>query len=348
MTARFPVHRLCVPGLAALVAGGALAEPDASPGSGDARRPVAEIEGRVWYEDEVRGATAFRIYQHQIDIHSLLQGEAERRVDALLLEREATRRGVAVEALLEQVQAGAEPVSDAAVEAYLAEHPTEAGAPPAEVRARVRHYLEETGRLERRIDFLVSLRERAGYRFLLAPPEPPRTEVDVAGAPARGPEDAPVTIVHFGSFASRNSARAAAKIARLAAEFPGRIRHVHRNLLRERDERGLHAARLGAAAQQAGRFWPLHDAWFERAGKLDREAIEALARTHGLDDERVAAAGTDDGLLRRVKADLDAARAAGAPREPTLFVNGRYLPGIAPYDELRAAVAEELERAASR
>jgi protein-disulfide isomerase len=308
----------------------------------DGRVPVAVTRERVWHEEDVRGPAALRIYQHQLDIYSLVRGETEERIDAHLLAQEAARRGTSVEAMLASVMEGGEPVPDAEVDAYLAEHPDDTGAPPEERRARVRHYLEETRRLERRIAFLEGLREAAGYRFLLAPPTPPRTEVDVAGAPVRGPADAPVEIVHFASFSSRNSARSAAKLARLEAEFPGRIRWIHRNLLRDRDERGLHAARLGYAALEDGRFWPLHDAWFSRAGTLDGDDVEEIALQNGVSADRIGAARSDGALLRRVKADLDAANAAGAPREPTLFVNGRFLSGIAPYEEIRAVVVEEL------
>jgi hypothetical protein len=300
------------------------------------------LEGETLYKEDVQGAVAFRIYRHEVDIYSLLQAEAERRVDEKLLAREAARRGLGVEAMLEQVEGDAEVVSEDEVDRYLAEHPAEAGAPADEARARVRHYLSETRRIERRIVFLSQLREAAGFRFLLAPPEPPRTEIDVAGAPARGPEDAPVTIVHFATFSSRDSACSAARLARLLAEFPGRVRWIHRNLLNDGDERGLLASRLAFLGQEKGRFWDLHDRWFARGGKLDAEEIVAIARQSGLDEGDVERARRDPALLRRVKRDLDAANAAGAPREPTVFVNGRYVAGLSPYAEIRAVLVEEL------
>ena len=313
----------------------------------DSRTPVAVVDGEILYQDDVEGAVAFRVYRHEVDIYSLLQAEAERRVDEKLLAREAARRGVGVAAMLEQVELDAQAVGEDEVDRYLAEHPAEAGTPPDEVRARVHHYLSETRRIERRIAFLAQLREAAGYRFLLAPPEPPRTEIDVAGAPVRGAENAPVTIVHFATFSSRHSARSAAHLARLQGEFPGQIRWIHRNLLNDRDERGLLASRLGLLAQDEGRFWQLHDRWFARGGRLGADEIVAIARESGLDEDDVERARRDPALLRRVKRDLDAANAAGAPREPTLFVNGRYVAGLSPYAEIRAVLVEELGNAAA-
>jgi hypothetical protein len=316
----------------------------AIPGGGEARgrTPLAVLDGRVLTRDDVEGAAAFRIYQLEVDIHSLLQAETERRVDEILLAREAERRGTTAEALVGEVESGAAPVSEADVDAYLVEHPADPATPAAEVRVRVRYYLAETQRIQRRLDLVTELRRAAGYRFLLEPPRAPRTDVDVAGAPARGPANALVTIVHFAAFGSEHSARSAAQIARVSAEFPGSVRQVHRNLLREGDERGLLAARLALRAQDRGLFWELHDRWFAREGRLPEAELVALAREIGLGDADVEAARSDTDLLRRVRRDFDAARAAGAPREPTLFVNGRYQSGLRPYAELRALVAEEL------
>lgn len=338
MTRGLAIAVACLPLLGA-------AADDEEPGS--ARTPLAEVDGRILYKEDLEGAVAFRIYRHEVDIYSLLEAETQRRVDEMLLAREAERRGLDVDALLAQIEDGDEPASDAEVGSYLAEHPAPAGVSPDEARARVRHYLSETRRIERRLAFLADLREQAGFRMLLERPVAPRTEVDVAGAPARGPEDAPVTIVHFATFSSRQSARSAAQLSRLMQEFPGRIRWVHRTLLDDRDERGLLASRLGFIAQDDGRFWDLHDRWFARGGKLGADEIAEIAVQAGLDASDVERARRDPELLQRVKRDLDAARAAGAPREPTLFVNGLYVAGISPYEEVRDVVVGELKRTSS-
>ncbi len=347
MNARLPVATFLAPLLLILVAaGGSGPEATPAPTEEPTRTPIAVVDGEVWYAEDVTGAVAFRIHRLRVDIHSLLLQETERRVEARLLEREAARRGLGVEELLEEVQAHVPPVEDTEIDAYLAEHPAEATTDPDEVRARVRHYLGESRRLERRVALLERLREEAGYRFLLPLPEPPRTEVDVAGAPARGPEEAPVTIVHFAAFGSRSSARSARKIARLVEDFPGKILWVHRTLLRDRDERGLSAARMALLAAREGRFWQLHDRFFA-VDKLTGPDLATAAREVGLTEADLAAARTDPQLLDLVKRDLDAARRSGAPREPSLFVNGRYVSGLVPYEELRGVVVEELLPAGS-
>jgi len=313
-------------------------------GRRDADDPVvARLGGEAIRESDVSAPVAFRLYRNEVARYTLLERETQRLVDERLVAAEAARRGLEPAALLAQVEAEAPAPTEADVERYLAEHPE---ARPADAaRPRIRHYLERSARVERRLAFLAKLREEAGFAWVLERPVPPRTRVEAPGAPARGPEDAPITVVHLASFASAASARSAHALERLVAEFPGRVRWLHVNLPREDDELGRRAAELGFLAQDAGRFWELHDELFAREGRLDAEALEAAAREAGLAGDALARADRA-ALARRLAEDLAVARRAGALREPTLFVNGLYWSPTARYAGLREQVERELAQGA--
>ena len=315
-------------------------------GCGEDDPVLARLDGRAIRKSEVSAAAAFRLYRYEAQAYALLEDETKRLVDERLLAEAARREGIAPKALLARIEEGAAPVRDADVERYLAEHGGggEDAAPPEAVRARVRRYLEHKGRIERRLAFFAEQRERAGFAWLLPRPSVPRVEIDTAAAPARGPADAPVTIVHFASFASRESARSAGALARLSSEFPGKVRWLHVNFLPEEDAAGRRAAELGFAAQDAGRFWELHDALFAREGRLAPDSLEAAAVEAGLPRDALQQADAA-ALLDRLEDDLALARRAGALREPTLFVNGRYWSGRGGYPGLRGLLEEELARA---
>ncbi|OGU06558.1 MAG: hypothetical protein A2W29_10135 [Gemmatimonadetes bacterium RBG_16_66_8] len=310
------------------------------------REPIACLDGEVIAMDDVRPNVAFQVYQREVDIYSLLKGEAEGLIEERLLAREAERRGISVDELLRrEVDAPSAPATDADVDAYLAEHP-EAAAGGAEVRPRIQHYLSETRKIERRLRLLRQLRSQARIEFLLQPPAQPRVRLSVAGAPARGPADAAVTLVHFSTFSSPLSARSVGYLERLFEEFPDRLRWVHRTFLDDHDEVGLLAAEMAVAAHEAGRFWDFHDRLFTLGGRLSADDVVRVAGEMGMDSARRAAAQTDTRYLARVKQDIDAGVKAGVKREPVVFVNGRYFSGTFPYDELHQLVVEELEAVA--
>lgn len=310
----------------------------------DSRTPLAKVDGETLYVEDVEGALALRIHQLRVDIYSLLESEARRWMDAKLLADAARERGSTVAELEAELAAGAPEITEAEIDRYLAEHPPAGQGDPDRVRERVRLYLAETSRLQSRIDFMESLREAAGARVLLPMPEAPRTEVEVAGAPSRGPADAPVVIVHYASFGSRASARSDEKLRRLEQAFPGQIRRVHRNFLNDRDELGLLAARIGFAAAEIDRFWPFHDALFDaldRDGSLSPERVRELARASGIPSDRVEAAERDTARIAQVREDIEAGSSSGIPREPSLFINGLFASGLSPYETLREIVENE-------
>ena len=55
----------------------------------------------------------------------------------------------------------------------------------------------------------------------------------------------------------------------------------------------------------------------------------------------------DPESLARVKQQIDRGVSIGVPREPGLFVNGLFVSGLVPYEELRDVVRAELERLGS-
>src|SRR5205814_5210772 len=109
-------------------------------------------------------------------------------------------------------------------------------------------------------------------------------------APTNGPADAPVTIVAWSDYACAYCNRVQGTLDHLARLYPGQLRWVHRTLpLDDENTLGPEAA-LAAAAQ--GRFRPMNDRLFGLGGRVDRAAVELLARELGLD-------------MVRFRADLD-------------------------------------------
>lgn len=87
------------------------------------------------------------------------------------------------------------------------------------------------------------------------------------------------------------------------------------------------AALATLAANEQGKFWPLHDLLFANYNRLDDETITDLARQAGLDMERFEK-DMQTGVRRYtdlIRRDMIEGQRNGVRGTPTIFVNGKLL-----------------------
>jgi protein-disulfide isomerase len=180
------------------------------------------------------------------------------------------------------------------------------------------------------------------------PPAPPPEYREVplrADDPARGPADAPLTIVLFSDFQCPFCARVEPSLAQLEQAFPGKVRVVWKHQPLPMHPQALPAALAAEAAREQGKFWPMHGKLFASQQALSPEAFSRAAKEAGLDlrrfDQAVAARRGE----ARVQEDQKLAAQVGASGTPTMFFNCRQVIGAQPFERLRAVAEEELRKA---
>lgn len=305
---------------------------------------IATLNGKPIHLSEIEQNAAFQIWRLRSSIHSLLESEARQIADGRLLSAEAARQGLTVEALLKkEVDAKVPPLDEKDVDEFIAANPDQAGRGPG-ARDRLKVYLSQRALIERKLDYLASLREKADYRFLVRAPERPRIKVETEGAPWRGNAQAPVVLVHFANFSSRLCVESAEKIRRVMEEFPGQVRWVHLDFFMIQDPDALYAAEMGQAAFEQGTFWQYHDRMMGLQGRVTREAVHGAAEALGIDRTRFEASQREGKYLLRVKEEIGYGVRIGLQAAPVIFVNGIYFGGTFPYVDLKSLVDRELKK----
>lgn len=174
---------------------------------------------------------------------------------------------------------------------------------------------------------------------------PARVEVEVGDAPARGPADAPVTLVAFSDFECPFCARVVPTLEQLGAEYGDRLRVVFKHFPLPMHARAMDAHKAAVAAGEQGRFWEMHDRIFAAPQDLDPAHLRAHAEAIGLDlaayDDAVAAPETET----RIRADQAQGQQAGVRGTPSFVVNGRLFSGALPYEAFQSQVDEALAEA---
>ena len=146
-------------------------------------------------------------------------------------------------------------------------------------------------------------------------------QVDIQGAPLKGPGDGKVVVVEFSDFECPHCRRAHEPLVKLQKHYGFALYYRHFPLkLSHPNAEG--AARAAWAAQQQGKFWEMHDALFT-AEHLDWKAVQALAGKLGLDMKKFLADFQSPASTAAVEADMKAGENVGVDGTPTFFVNGR-------------------------
>lgn len=145
--------------------------------------------------------------------------------------------------------------------------------------------------------------------------------VDTTGAPARGPEGSPVTIVVYSDFQCPACRFAMPEIDRVAERY--NVRLVHKFYPLKQHLRAEAAARAAIAAYRQGRYWDMERKLFENQLALSDSDLLAYARELKLDLARFKADLTAPATTRMLEEHREEAERAGLNGTPFIVINGR-------------------------
>jgi len=169
------------------------------------------------------------------------------------------------------------------------------------------------------------------------------TAVDPVRDHIRGNPDAPLTLVEYGDFECPFCSRATGVVHELRERFGHELRYVFRHLpLTDVHPHAELAALAAEAAGSQGRFWQMHDLFFEHQDQLEFEDLIGYAAELDLDVERFTRELEQGRHAERVREDVASAEASGARGTPTFFVGERR--HVGPYDAARLSRALEAAR----
>jgi protein-disulfide isomerase len=294
---------------------------------------------------EVDEAIASRLFALEQQKYALRQSALDSIIASLVTEQEAKKRGVRVEELRSVLTRDTPPITPAAVEeAYRERGDTLAFLSAEEARAVLSLELEKDARLAKYRDAMAGLRDAANVDIHL--PVPRIETVDLAAdAPLLGRPDAPVLVTMFSDFECHYCREAQATIRKLHSLYPDSVRVAYKAFPLRIHAQAMDAARAAHCAARQNRFWEFHDALFD-AKELRPDVIFNVAKQTGLDLQRFAVCVASDESKLAVQNDMRTGRQVGVSSTPSFVLNGRFIAGNIPLDDLKHVIDEELAAAA--
>jgi len=323
---------------ASLVAG--TAWPAASPPEGE--RVMAEVGPDVITADTLDRALGPRRYRSDRHRYEFRRQKLEELINDKLLEQEVARRGISIEQLKETEIKPHVRVTPQEVDAFYRARKDSIPASESVAKETLKRYLEEQRELEVTERFLERLRSTTRVQVKLVPPAPPADYLAVPGAPVRGPQKAPITIVEFSDFQCPFCASAETVLKQVLDTYPNDVKLVFRHFPKVDIPQAKLAAEAAECAARQGKFWEYHDRLFAGPSEISATDLGTIAEAISLDRQAFSTCLETGASRVRVNTDLDHGVRAGVTATPTFFVNGRRVEGAQPFATFKKIIDTQL------
>lgn len=317
-------------------------------------RQLATINGQPVLEADVQKAAAADIEAAEKkrmvaeatfvrDSQAALERALERIAEEKLVALETAKRGVSETQFFQaEIEDKVEPVKDEEIASFYETNKARIPATLDQAREQIRLFVMNQKKAAMYAALVERLKKDYKYESKL---EPLRNNVATEGFPTRGPATAPVTLVEFSDFECPFCGTLFPTLLRIERTYGDKIRIVFRQFpIAELHPNAPKAAEASLCANEQQKFWELHDAMFSDQQNLSVASLKTKAADLKLDMTRFNSCLDTGKFVDAVKKDLLDGSKAGVSGTPGIFLNGRYLSGARPYEELQQIIDEELAR----
>lgn len=168
------------------------------------------------------------------------------------------------------------------------------------------------------------------------------TAINRPGDNSWGPSNAPVTIIEFGDFSCPYCQASYAGVKNIQANYSDKVRIIYRDY--PLHDNSIFLALSARCAGEQGKFWQMHDVFYENQAKfnLTQEelsiAIPALAETLGLNTEQFQDCLDTQKYFPQIKQDYDDGTFLQIQGTPTWFINNKSFTGALSQESLQSIV----------
>ena len=192
-----------------------------------------------------------------------------------------------------------------------------------------------------------------------APAPPPVIEkvVSIDDDPMKGDPKAPVTIIEFSDYECPFCKRSYDNVfGKLDEEYisKGKVRVVFRDYPLPFHKKAVPAAIAANCAGEQGKYWEVHNFFFENPDKLNADSVLNSAAGAGLDKAKFEACINDKSKEAEITKDFKDGQKYGVRGTPSYFIGkttdgdeitGTFVRGAQPYSVFKEHIDEQLKEA---
>lgn len=306
---------------------------------------IAEVFDRKITEAELERALSNDLYELQRNMYELKQRKVDEMLGNIVLEKEAARKKVNVQELLDkEVNKKIPKISDKEVDKFYDQQKDHLKGDKAQYIDRIKNFLQNQKYNETLQRYLDKLKKQARAKVFLDKPSRPRMTLNLTPAPMTGKATAKVQLVEFSDFQCPFCSGLAKTLRQVSKKYGSSVNLIFKAfpLTFHKDSPLAHQASF--CADDQGKFWQFHDKLFENQQKLDRASLEQHAQDLKLDMAKFKQCIDSGEKFAKVQKETMEGQEAGVRSTPTFFINGQMMVGNLPQEAIEEAINEELAK----
>ena len=284
--------------------------------------PLFTLDGETHTSGELPARLALALYEMEFEQYFKRRQLVEDAAFQAYAGQEAAATGRSLEETVASLLV-VQPPSEEELRALYEVNRQRINAPFEQVRDRIARFVVGQQREARKSELVAALAAEGRFEPALREPLPPRIDIATEGFPARGAEDATVTVVEFADYQCPYCKAAGDVLEALVAAHPDTLRVVFIDFPINPSGISRQVALGAECARQQDRYWDYHELAFERQRELDPNSAVELARALALEPEAFRECMEDPATAAQVaRAEAEALR-LGLDSTPSLFIEGR-------------------------
>ncbi|MGI8918113.1 MAG: DsbA family protein [Pyrinomonadaceae bacterium] len=308
----------------------------------DLARVFATVNGKNITSGDVEESLKPLIFSVQEQTFSLRKQEVDQRINDVLLEHEASKRGITTKALVEaEIGSKTGGVTDIDAEQFYQKNKERLNGNFPTLKTQIIQYLVEQRKREQEQALAERLRSGAKLQLFLIEPQPPLYTIAIDDQPLRGNPAATTTVVVFTDLQCPACAELHPIVERLIGVYGERIKFVIRDYPLNQHKEAMMAAVAAEAAREQGKYWEYVAILFQNQSALQVDKLKEYATRLKLEQAKFDQALLSDRLKEKVQRDQMDGSKIGVNGTPAIFINGRRFADRS-YEGLHAALNASL------
>ncbi len=307
---------------------------------------ILEFKGGSVTYLETEPILKYRMYTLRQNEYEMRYEVAVRLLKKKLFAAEASALGVSVEKMLDNyIREHYKKPSEEVMKDYYKMYSSELGMPYEKAVPVIRRELDLIQKKELMHEYFKTLVEKYDVHLNMESPVEPRMDIDPEDDPYWGNNDARVVVVEFSDFECQYCRKNQTIVRQIEAEYKNKIKWVFKDFPLSVHRQSLKAHIAAACAGEQGKYFPYHRKLYDAAPDLSDAVFMKIAKDKKLNIPQFQKCleDPDNKKLQEISNDIEYGRLIGLRGTPTLFVNGKIIPGMISHEDLKKIIDEELE-----